>query len=512
MGEPAEALTLFKNVKNSVENESADDIKQSIFNTHTEELIIGLCGTIGSNIHLVSDTLVRILENQYRYECKQIKLSEFIRKHCKLGEDTKGLQYYQNLINNGNELRQKYGGSILSELAINEIALNREQNTEDYNFTTKRICYIIDSIKNKEELELFQLVYRDLFYFIGVFSPLELRIRNLENKGLNVSEIYKIIDRDSGEDIDFGQKVSETFIEADFFLRLDTHSVDLIETKLRRYLNLIFSSSVLTPTEHENAMYLASAAAGNSACLSRQVGACITSKDGDVLSVGWNDVPKPGGGVYSFKPQDLLNNTDKRCIHFEEGICYNDREKKVISENLTDKLIEEGLIKKDDKNKLQQIIEKSRIKELIEFSRAVHAEMLAIINASQNTGNLVVNGNLYCTTYPCHNCARHIVAAGIKNVYFIEPYRKSLAVKLHSDSITERESEDSKVRLMIFEGVSPKRYLDFFKILTPRKKNGRKISVNLGEVRPKKSISLQAIPILEKKVTEDLKEKKVIEF
>ena len=48
---------------------------------------------------------------------------------------------------------------------------------------------------------------------------------------------------------------------------------------------------------------------------------------------------------------------------------------------------------------------------------------------------------LFVTTYPCHYCARHIVAAGIDEVQFIEPYPKSRATALHSDAITTESDE-----------------------------------------------------------------------
>jgi hypothetical protein len=44
---------------------------------------------------------------------------------------------------------------------------------------------------------------------------------------------------------------------------------------------------------------------------------------------------------------------------------------------------------------------------------------------------------MYVTAFPCHYCARHIVAAGIDEVQFIEPYPKSRALDLHGDSITQ---------------------------------------------------------------------------
>ncbi|MDZ7648455.1 MAG: hypothetical protein U5K54_15405 [Cytophagales bacterium] len=77
---------------------------------------------------------------------------------------------------------------------------------------------------------------------------------------------------------EFGQDVRNTFIEADFFFRVSKENLKVLSSKVARYLNIIFESDVVTPYNHEYAMYVAKSAAGNSACLSRQVGASIMSK------------------------------------------------------------------------------------------------------------------------------------------------------------------------------------------------------------------------------------------
>jgi deoxycytidylate deaminase len=509
------AAQLHLEMKDVKQEESYTGIKETIFKTHTSEFIIGLCGPIGTDIHLIGESIKRILEDHYNYECQIIRLSEFIRLHKKYNPTaarTKS-ETYHDLISLGNELRKDHGNSILAELAINEIAVSREIKKGDGDeFKSNRICYIIDSIKNKEELDLFRLIYSDLFYFVGVFSNIETRIKNLNKEQIIDAAVHTLIHRDSGEEMNFGQRVTETFLESDFFLRIDNSSAVVIEPKLRRFINLIFSSEIITPTSHETAMYLAYAAAGNSGCLSRQVGATLTDKNGEVISVGWNDVPKAGGGVYQFDENDQTHQHDKRCIYFEDdGICLNDKEKNVLTENVVTELISNNLIAEADKAKAIGIIKKSRIKELIEFTRAVHAEMHAIIIGSQKSGSKIIGGRIYCTTYPCHNCAKHIVAAGIKEVYYIEPYRKSQATRLHSDAISENEDSVKQVRFLMFDGISPKRYLDLFKMQpNSRKKDGKKIQHSLRTVNPKNTLSLQAIPILEKKVTEDLKLKLLI--
>ncbi|SUZ33012.1 hypothetical protein ROE7235_02780 [Roseibaca ekhonensis] len=76
---------------------------------------------------------------------------------------------------------------------------------------------------------------------------------------------------------------------------------------------------------------------------------------------------------------------------------------------------------------------------------------------------------MYVTTYPCHYCARHIVASGIDEVQFIEPYPKSKATELHSDSITTESSDWSPpsqggthVLFRPFVGVAPQLYRRVF--------------------------------------------------
>ena len=519
MGDAAESIFDFNTQnKESNNNFKGKDVKDNILETYTDEIIIGLCGPIGTDIHLVANNFERILKDKYNYECYKIKLSELIKVYCsdtKFDDTEKDLfNIKKKLIDGGNELRQKYNNSILADLAINEITVKRELNkegTEDKGYKSKRICYIIDSIKNKDELEIFRLIYRNIFYFVGVFSPLEVRKQNLENEGMSRDQVFKLVDEDSGQDINFGQQVSDTFVESDFFLRFDDNTKSSLEKKIKRFLDLMFSTDINTPTDHESAMYFAFAAAGNSACLSRQVGASITNSSGKIISIGWNDVPKFEGGVYKNSDFNTNREDDMRCYNYKEGKCFNDSEKFSISEKIVDDLISNKLISKDKKKEASLIVRKSRIKDLIEFSRAIHAEMLAIISLSLNNENGIKGGRLYCTTYPCHNCAKHILAAGIKDVYYIEPFRKSLAIKLHGNEITEDETKSNQLRFLIYEGVSPKRYLEFF-TMSPgtRKKEGKKISYSPIESKPKKSLSLQAIPILEKKITEYLKEKNLI--
>lgn len=481
--------------------------------THTPELVIALCGPIGSGHHTVAKLLDRLLTDQYGYQCEVIRLSKIIEQF-KGGAPAARFERIQYLIDQGNEMRREFGRSILADIAISKIAAQRQKEKEaadSKKFQSRRFCHIIDSIKNQEELEALRLVYRDMLYVIGVFSPLPLREKALEKEGMELSQVYRLIDRDSGEEIQHGQTVRETFPRADFFLRIDTDAEKAIEEKLTRLMNLVLNAEVITPTTAETAMYIAASAAGNSACLSRQVGAALTDAKGEVIAVGWNDVPRAGGGLYQFDPKGDPRE-DRRCMHRGQGVCSNDLEKDAISRTIAKELIDAGLASADRLEAIASIIRNSKIKNLIEFSRSVHAEMHAVVLGSQLGGDRVRGGKLFSTTYPCHSCARHIVLAGIKEVYYIEPYRKSLATKLHDDAITEIESETTKVRILPFDGVAPSRYLELFQMRSDSRKDGSGSMrrVDKKTALPKCEVTLESLPALEAIVVQRLISNKVI--
>ena len=120
--------------------------------------------------------------------------------------------------------------------------------------------------------------------------------------------------------------------------------------------------------------------------------------------------------------------------------------------------------------------------------------MHALIKGAQKSGDKMIGGKLFCTTFPCHNCARHLVMAGIAEVYYIEPYPKSKAEKLHFDSITTYEPDQKKVKIRMYDGVSPNRYFDLFKI---RNEDRKKDPIPLSLAKPKYQLSLHSLDTLE---------------
>jgi len=97
--------------------------------------------------------------------------------------------------------------------------------------------------------------------------------------------------------------------------------------------------------------------------------------------------------------------------------------------------------------------------------------------------------HLFTTAFPCHNCTRHIIAAGIQRVIYIEPYAKSRAEELHDDAIVveEKAKDEGRIQNRVpfthFVGIGPRRYFDLFSLALSsgqalqRKHNSRVIKI-----------------------------------
>src|SRR5437016_14317072 len=80
-------------------------------------------------------------------------------------------------------------------------------------------------------------------------------------------------------------------------------------------------------------------------------------------------------------------------------------------------------------------------------SSAVSSEMSALMDAVRR-GVSVKNATLYCTTFPCHMCARHLISAGIKSAVYIEPYPKSMTKDLYRRAVRVDEDRADADRLV----------------------------------------------------------------
>jgi deoxycytidylate deaminase len=263
------------------------------------------------------------------------------------------------------------------------------------------------------------------------------------------------------------------------------------------------------------AMYAADAAAANSACMSRQVGAAIISKTGELISVGRNDVPKFRGGLYTEDDRSVwsdqaksLVDRDNRCFKWQQKICHNETRRNTILDKMTVQIGQSPFVKPNTKaSNIREVLAGTDIESLTEFSRAIHAEMEAILAVAREGSHSLVGASLFTTTYPCHNCARHIVAAGITSVIYVQPYKKSLATALHSDTVTEDVSDSNRVVFRQYDGVAPRNYLKLFRPSRPRKSGGKVFREPLESSVPIFRIPLDSPVDYEAKVIADLADK-----
>jgi len=68
-----------------------------------------------------------------------------------------------------------------------------------------------------------------------------------------------------------------------------------------------------------------------------------------------------------------------------------------------------------------------------ELCRGIHAEQNAIIQAAYH-GVSVKNAVLYCTNQPCAICAKMIINAGIKKIYYQSGYTDALAQEMLTEA------------------------------------------------------------------------------
>jgi hypothetical protein len=126
------------------------DAKAHIKSSHTSELVIALCGPIGSPLHKVANAFKEILEGKFGYErCVILRLSQLIEEHEGKAPQTPAYARTKSLIEKGDHLREKHGAAILGELAVSQIVLERQRfkaASGSNTFQPRRICHIIDSI------------------------------------------------------------------------------------------------------------------------------------------------------------------------------------------------------------------------------------------------------------------------------------------------------------------------------------------------------------------------------
>lgn len=456
------------------------------------ELVFGLIGALGAGLSAVGDALRRELrEVGYQVGDHPIKLSHLMHRlpgppFDALSRDGRraGVEAYMDA---GTALRERLRPDALALFAVTAIRVaRREQFGEPADGPAKGTALILDSLKHHEEVETLRRLYGPAFIAVGVYTPYEQRVdavrkRLRESAGRGTLDEYgpeaeRLIEKDRDEqEKPFGQHVSDAFALADVVVSTTGGETSSIE----RFIGLLFGDWTKTPTRDEVGMTFAQIAAYQSSSMARQVGAAICRADGSLVATGTNDVPKFGGGI--FDANDLAaGKTDVRDFS-AFGYDTSDDQRRELLEDILRRLIKIEIVttlSEDDARAAAEhmllergsLLRRAKFMATIDYIRAMHAEAAAFANAARH-GVAVRGCTMYVTTFPCHDCAKQIIADGIHRVVYIEPYTKSLAQSFYAKQIDVDGSNPSQetVRFEPFVGVAPRRYRELFAMSGIRK-------------------------------------------
>ncbi len=448
------------------------------------ELVFGLAGPIGVDLSSVEADLRRELSG-VDYETRVIKITDEMKSLLR-DAHTSGSDYLSNTrakIADAGKLCEEFkDNSTMARVAMRAIASYRTQKGHK---SLDGTAFIIHQLKRPEEVELLRRVYGRLFFLVSVYGSREDRLENLvrniqrDHSGSktddDISQEAKALrDDDEKEDANpFGQNLGETFHLGDVFV--DGINKEAMHEQVHRFIFALFGRNDISPSRDEYGMYAARSASLKSLDLSRQIGAAIFGNDGELITTGCNDAPKAFGGMYwdGEKP-------DYRDIRLGED--PNERSRIRLLRDLFRRLKDLGFLSDkatsigDATQIVAHLTEKAtgrpnvpsqggligcEILDVTEYGRIVHAEMCALCDAAR-FGKSVKGATLFCSTFPCHNCAKHILAAGIRRVVYIEPYPKSRVSDLYRHEIEIEGRSCEKVSFVPFIGISPTRYRDLF--------------------------------------------------
>ncbi len=445
------------------------------------EIFLGLCAAVGTDMEVVKAELVKNLA-PLGIQVIHIKASELIAEVTTVAEANGENERIKLFMQSGNAIRDRIGkGDGVARLAIARIRKERERLTGSEIAPQPNTAYIINSLKHPDEYEMLSRLYGDAFLMISIYESRESRHRNLCQKIARSRTVHdadtfnaeasELIDLDQDDAETLGQSVRDVFPLGDVFVEAGTR----LPLQMKRAVSLFMGAPFITPNIDEYGMFHAHSVAVRSADLSRQVGAVISTKCGDVLAMGCNEVPRVGGGAYWEDYEGEMEDRRDFKIGYDSTSAIK---KELISEIIDEFKKAKNWLPKAYRSRTtsdiaDELISKNgpvslsgkRISSILEYGRIVHAEMSALMDAARR-GEAVESQTLYCTTFPCHMCARHIISAGIRRVVYVEPYPKSLAKRLYPREISldgDGKTDVSSVKFEPFVGIAPKRFMTWFK-------------------------------------------------
>ncbi len=422
--------------------------------------VVGLTGSVGSGC----TTLSRVLQECgfHRVSISDLIKDKFRSLHSK--EPTRqdyGSNWRYELQDIGN--RGRRGKFSESDSNNEEAKAYWVKRALEQGKGAERKNIVIDGIRNLGEVKYLRHIYpQGHFWLVAVHADYELRWKRIQKLDSYDNEKHFRRDdlRDSGEDDEAGQDVRHCVYEADFIFRNDedlsptSHRQDVLKKRTIGELRLLRGEGELrSPFPREVFMTTAVSQSFASRCLKRKVGALIVNENDRIpLSVGYNDNP------IGMEP----------CLALYKGACYKDNLMEQKLEQMAPVFCPEcGTEHKELKSPWKcngtrktnngcepcpcNFKQKFFPSRNIELCTAIHAEERAI----RSLGGRSADGcTIYVNTFPCFQCSRYIVDAGITKVVYVEAY----PIEEAKDFLAK-----NGVDFQIYEGIMPRVFNQVFR-------------------------------------------------
>lgn len=292
----------------------------------------------------------------------------------------------------------------------------------------KQVLIVIDAFRNPYEATFFKDRY-SAFYLFAINTIEEERRRRLFSHGLTIDDIAALDKKEypslNNTIQDFYQINIEKTIEiADVHIYnpfSESRSFSETKRQLIRYISLIMHPGIVQPSKIERCMQVAYDCKLNSGCLSRQVGAVISDSEFNIISTGWNSAPFNQIPCNLRSLFSLIRDDEEDDIGMSE-FERTDENYRLFLKKRTDKTdfsLLEGrncsYCFKDAYNAFKR--QKNQV-----FTRSIHAEEMAFLQAAKIGSPTVKNGCLFTTASPCELCSKKACHTGISNIYYIDQY------------------------------------------------------------------------------------------
>jgi dCMP deaminase len=331
---------------------------------------------------------------------------------------------------------------------------------KSYRINQNASYFVIDAFRNPFEVEFFKRRYNE-FYLITVQRDSNYINSALQGQStqfiekLNEREQGKLIKKKTSENVHewiTSQNIDECRQKADIFIEnIQASSLQPANLRIQliKLIALAQKPGCITPDKDERAMQLAISARQNSGCLSRHVGAVVTNKEGFVLGVGWNDPPVGQTPCSLRTAHELI--TEEYLDNFSEFERSNEFREHIEKQGIDDN----PFCFKDELRKL-------KAGKWTEFTRALHAEENAMLQATCHGVESLRDSILYTTDSTCTLCAKKAYHLGISRIIYIEKYSGI-------DISQTLKTGIRKISVERFQGITGSAYFRLFTPLVPEK-------------------------------------------